>query len=512
MPTAGRAQRAIDPQTFLPAPAPGDAVTLPSPRPLTHGATAFGLALSYATDALQRPEPGGASTDLITDLAQLEALAAAGLYDVVEIGVAVPWVLSRVADDFSAIRQFETRTAPGDLRLSAAAPLLRGEAPLSLRFTASLPTGDDANAQGARNWTATPALVIGAAAGPVRLTAALAYRFRERTRITGADLEQDDELELGLGAAAGLTGALDARLELRGRAGFMGERSRDDEHPVEGDLGLHWAFSPHLSLLLGAGTALWPGTGGYGAPDLRLFGMLRAVQAPRPSGDRPGDRDGDGLPDADDGCPDHAEDEDGFADDDGCPDPDNDADGFPDRADRCPTRSEDRDGFQDDDGCPDPDDDEDSIADGLDACPMDPEDADGYQDADGCPEPGPARSTITVGDSRILVSERVYFDYDRDTLRDVSLPLLDRLAEVIRELPEGTRVIVEGHTDDVGDPDYNLELSYRRARAVVVYLQSRGVPEARLGYRGRGSQDPVTDDRSPAGRALNRRVEFILER
>ena len=67
-----------------------------------------------------------------------------------------------------------------------------------------------------------------------------------------------------------------------------------------------------------------------------------------------GDRDGDGVLDADDRCPDDPEDRDGFQDDDGCPDADNDGDGVPDMNDRCPTDPEDLDGYQDDDGCPEP--------------------------------------------------------------------------------------------------------------------------------------------------------------
>ena len=69
---------------------------------------------------------------------------------------------------------------------------------------------------------------------------------------------------------------------------------------------------------------------------------------------KPGDRDGDGITDDVDKCPDEPEDKDGFQDEDGCPDLDNDADGIPDKDDKCPNEPEDKDGFQDEDGCPDP--------------------------------------------------------------------------------------------------------------------------------------------------------------
>ena len=102
-----------------------------------------------------------------------------------------------------------------------------------------------------------------------------------------------------------------------------------------------------------------------------------------------GDDDHDGVRNDRDLCPDHAEDLDGFNDDDGCPELDNDDDGVPDARDLAPMLPEDRDGFQDDDGRPDLDNDGDGIRDADDACPNDPEDYDGDRDGDGCPD-GPS--------------------------------------------------------------------------------------------------------------------------
>jgi hypothetical protein len=133
-----------------------------------------------------------------------------------------------------------------------------------------------------------------------------------------------------------------------------------------------------------------------------------------------GDRDGDGLSDAVDRCPDMPEDFDGFMDQDGCPDPDNDVDGvrdvddrcpndpgpapfgcpmasggdrdkdgIADASDKCPDDPEDKDGFQDGDGCPDPDNDKDGILDKDDKCPNQPETFNGFQDDDGCPDKKP---------------------------------------------------------------------------------------------------------------------------
>jgi hypothetical protein len=103
------------------------------------------------------------------------------------------------------------------------------------------------------------------------------------------------------------------------------------------------------------------------------------------------DRDADGFSDAEDQCPDEAEDVDSYKDADGCPDPDNDNDGIPDHLDQCKTIAEDLDGVEDDDGCPEKegrahDRDGDGISDVDDLCPDDPEDRDMWGDDDGCPD------------------------------------------------------------------------------------------------------------------------------
>ncbi|MEO8845690.1 MAG: OmpA family protein [Kofleriaceae bacterium] len=134
---------------------------------------------------------------------------------------------------------------------------------------------------------------------------------------------------------------------------------------------------------------LMGGTGQLGAraDDFRI--TTGVVWSPQPEGAAAlghNDRDGDGIPDSLDACPDEPEDKDGYQDEDGCPDPDNDGDGIPDKDDQCPNDPEDKDGFQDSDGCPDRDNDGDGIPDALDKCPNEPEDKDGFEDDDGCPD------------------------------------------------------------------------------------------------------------------------------
>ena len=74
-----------------------------------------------------------------------------------------------------------------------------------------------------------------------------------------------------------------------------------------------------------------------------------------------------------------------------------------------------------------------------------------------------------------------------------------------------TRVRIVGHTDNAGTPDYNEDLSQRRAATVVRYLEEHGIAAARLDAEGRGQRDPVATNLTAQGRQLNRRVVAVVE-
>lgn len=103
----------------------------------------------------------------------------------------------------------------------------------------------------------------------------------------------------------------------------------------------------------------------------------------------------------------------------------------------------------------------------------------------------------------------VQFDHDSDRLRSDSRPQLEQIAALLRSQP-GLRALVVGHTDASGGPQYNRELSLRRARAVVAALVSEhGIAGDRLLAEGVGMAAPVASNADEAGRALNRRVELV---
>lgn len=205
------------------------------------------------------------------------------------------------------------------------------------------------------------------------------------------------------------------------------------------------------------------------------------------------DRDGDGVPDRRDACPDVPGDG-----DDGCP-TDRDRDGVRNERDECPDTWGDQ-----PNGCPSADADGDGILDAKDQCPQEPETYNQFEDADGCPDERPQEIEQFSG-----VIKGIQFDFNKATIRKSSFDLLDRAVEVLKKYPD-LRIEISGHTDSVGTRDANLSLSQRRADAVKDYLVEHGVEESRLQTRGAGPDEPVADNKTDAGRAENRRIEFKL--
>ena len=103
------------------------------------------------------------------------------------------------------------------------------------------------------------------------------------------------------------------------------------------------------------------------------------------------------------------------------------------------------------------------------------------------------------------------FDQNDSVLGSDDAVILDLVVELIREQCAGKIILIEGHTDVWGDPDYNRELSERRAEAVKAYLVERGIPAEQLRVEGHGEDQPLTTDPSREAQALNRRVTLRAE-
>jgi outer membrane protein OmpA-like peptidoglycan-associated protein len=262
----------------------------------------------------------------------------------------------------------------------------------------------------------------------------------------------------------------------------------------------------------------------------RRFAMAKPVP-------QPGDKDGDGYPDNTDKCPEQPENFQGYQDDDGCPDdPDTDLDGIADSKDACELLPEDVDTYLDNDGCPDVDNDLDGIVDLKDQCKMEPEDPDAHKDDDGCPDPDndddklvdvqdqcpnipgvneppkpgcPKKpSIVIVTETEIKITQQIHFAFNKSEIRAISYPVLDAVVDVLKKNPE-IKIEVQGHTDNVGSPQYNKTLSNSRANAVKDYLVRKGIARDRLTAKGYGLEKPLVPNDSDKNRALNRRVQFV---
>jgi peptidoglycan-associated lipoprotein len=111
------------------------------------------------------------------------------------------------------------------------------------------------------------------------------------------------------------------------------------------------------------------------------------------------------------------------------------------------------------------------------------------------------------GELKNVLAQRVYFDYDKDQLRDDATALLDAKAAVLQANPTIT-LIVTGHTDERGTAEYNLALGQRRAAQVKRYLVSRGVADGRLTTQSLGDSQPAATGTDEAAYQQNRRDEF----
>lgn len=110
-----------------------------------------------------------------------------------------------------------------------------------------------------------------------------------------------------------------------------------------------------------------------------------------------------------------------------------------------------------------------------------------------------------------VVLNNIFFDVGKYTIQKTSYPELNKVRDLLKSNPNMV-IEISGHTDNTGDPAANLKLSEQRAKAVVEYLVSKGVPALQLEYKGYGSSKPIADNSTASGRQKNRRTEFEIKR
>ncbi|HEY8401543.1 MAG TPA: OmpA family protein, partial [Cytophagaceae bacterium] len=142
----------------------------------------------------------------------------------------------------------------------------------------------------------------------------------------------------------------------------------------------------------------------------------------------------------------------------------------------------------------------DGVSDYEDLCPKTP----GVKHNKGCPEIKPEEQAALK-----KAFENLLFESGKDVIVSSSFSSLDELAKVLRNNPK-YKLHLEGHTDNVGDDQANMDLSKRRAMAVKNYLTSKGVSATRITTDGFGETKPIDTNDTEEGRHRNRRVEMNI--
>lgn len=162
----------------------------------------------------------------------------------------------------------------------------------------------------------------------------------------------------------------------------------------------------------------------------------------------------------------------------------------------------------------DGDEDGDGVPDSRDKCPGTPRGT--VVDANGCPPAAPVveqvEEVVVVKEETIVVRD-LLFAFDSAKLNPADKAKLDTIVARLRNEAPSARLSVTGHTDSVGSDAYNLKLSEKRAKSVADYLVTSGIPaDSVQSVGGAGESQPVADNKTAEGRALNRRVEIVIHR
>jgi outer membrane protein OmpA-like peptidoglycan-associated protein len=506
-----------------------------------------GLGVTYAHDPVTRAFEDGSREQLVHRQLATRVLAGFSVVRRLRLDVEVPyypWVTVRGQDEAGL----------GDIRLGGTFVLAGHEGADGVGFGIApwltAPTAAEGLWVGSGGVGGGVLLATGAHAGRTTITLDAGPRLRPARSLENTST--GTSIDAGLGVSVRLIPMLVGGVEATSSIDTTNDFAWNT-NPTEGHVYFTGGAQNGFVATLGAGTGL---VGGVGAPTFRTIAVIGWRECPRP----PRDQDKDGVPDKVDRCVYDPEDLDGRGDEDGCPDLDDDGDGINDANDACATEPEDFDDFQDTDGCPDPDNDRDSVPDVDDICPLLPgspelqgcpdRDQDGVTDAaDDCPtEPGPASaggcpdrdgdrvpdardecpdqaadrdidparsngcpSKVFVTNTQIVILDKIYFDFNKTTIKRESYAILEQLAKVMNQYPDIRRIEVAGHTDDIGGDASNLKLSQGRAEAVVSWLVSRGgVDAGRLIATGYGESRPMMPPVDELARTLNRRVEFNI--
>ena len=443
------------------APSVDDGLVVQDPRVLGHMLWSVSAALGY-TNTLLRVVPrldSDTGVDVVGTRLSAYLDFAIGLRDRFELDVAVPFALAQSTDSGVAAGIMLRRpgaTAIGDARLGGSVLLYGTSTTVNLGLAAGLaiPIGSENSFTSDGN-VGGEVMATAAFPGPgYRVLLNAGVRLRPEHDYVSTD--QGNELVGRAGILVPVRQRLTSSLELDLSTRASGSDAfRAIGSPILAILGGRYQFAGGIRAGAGIGAGL---TAAPGSPAVRVvftvgYSPVPAI-APKRLVPTPADRDGDGIAD---------------------------------NLDKCPDQPEDLNGVEDEDGCPDAyDRDKDRIAD--------------------APPPYQPETLEDV----VTMPAPIEFKFDTAIMLPGAEVYLKRVLAILQKHPEVLKLEVQGHTSSEGGAEYNMRLSNARARAVYNWLVEHGIAADRLVPRGYGLTQPLFDNDSESNRQRNRRVQFRL--
>ena len=449
---------------------------------LEPGALRLAVVSHYQHHPLVMVRDGRRVGEVVRERALLHLAVALALHPRLEVGAAVPVLVGQGGMSLAGLGMGELRrSGMGTPLVRARVGLLReadgARVDLAAEVDAGLPLGRREALLGDGHWSVTPRLAVGRRFERLRVSLEAGTRLRERVQVGTHSVGSEVPFALGV---TNVDGALRGELSLRAAAPLTGGALWSGEVLAGARYVVNERFE--VFALGGPGLGMAPGVpafrvlAGMGFDPLRVKQQVPPLsvvtRAPEPELEHGGVREGlpgDGAlavvtePVTEDGA----------------------APPEPDVAEV-------------------PDQDADTVADGMDNCPRES----GPASNQGCPEA--VRQVVYLTEKTLEITERIFFAFGDAQMLPRSYPLMEQVAKVLREHPELEQLVVEGHTDNIGEAEYNRQLSRARAESVCRQLEQRGVEAKRLRAVGRGPDVPATTNATAAGRERNRRVEFHI--
>ena len=504
------AEPAIDVKSYKLSPLKGNILSTHDTLTASLWDLTFGGLLGYSHKSLvmESKTSSNLDRDLVANRLDFDLYGSIGFGKWFDFGLTLPIVLYQGGEGY--LNEDLKHFGVGDLTIYPRVHLWGLDNQLfdiAVILETSFPTGNGVDKfMGSSNVTFSPTLALSTRFKIFRAALNFYYMVKEKQQI--GNLVIDDELGIKLATAVSVHKDVDVMADFVMRSRASNYFKQMNESPMTINVGTKgYMLNRDLEVGGGAGFGL---TEGFGNPVFHVFGQVtyhisfankkkvepqpkpqpklvvkpqpqpKPKPQPQPKPAPPADQDKDGIPDKDDNCPKIA------------------------NADQ-----KDTDGDKLGDVCDD-DIDGDNIPNEKDDCKLEAENLNQFEDEDGCPDIKPQKKKmkhIEIKKNKIVVKSKIFFALNSARINKKSFSTLDEVYEILKSNPE-IEMVIEGHTDIIGDHDNNVKLSQRRADSVMKYIVKKGIAKEKLSAIGYGPDKPLSEGNTRKDHEMNRRVEF----